>query len=104
VGTHAFFQLSSMDAGAIAQALDGGKPLAERLKNLSQRHCILKSGADRWAEVLIPAVHEPRADYTDLLTRSRSRWARVRTEIERDIEKRQSVVPRDSKETLDGWE
>jgi AraC-like DNA-binding protein len=42
VGTHAFFQLSSVDAGQVAQALDGGKPLAERLKNLSQRHCIVK--------------------------------------------------------------
>jgi hypothetical protein len=104
VGTHAFFQLSSMDAGAIAQALDGGKPLAERLKNLSQRHCILKSGADRFAEVLIPAVHEPRSDYLDLLTRSRSRWGRMRTEIEREILKRQSVVRRDAKEVLDGWE
>ena len=34
VGTHVFFQLASADAQQIANALDGGKPLAERLKNL----------------------------------------------------------------------
>src|SRR5205085_5524090 len=42
VGTHAFFQLSSTDATQVAQALDGGKPVAERLKNLYQRHAIVK--------------------------------------------------------------
>jgi hypothetical protein len=34
VGTHVFFQLSSTDATQVAQALDGGRSLAERLKNL----------------------------------------------------------------------
>jgi len=34
VGTHIFFQLSAADAQQIATALDGGKPLAELLKNL----------------------------------------------------------------------
>ena len=38
VATHVFFQLSSADASQIAQALDGGRPLAEQLKNLPQRH------------------------------------------------------------------
>ncbi len=47
VGTHAFFQLSSADAAQVAQALDGGRPLAERLKNLPLRHAIVKSGPER---------------------------------------------------------
>ena len=51
VGTHVFFQLSSSDATTVSQALDGGKSLAERLKNLPQRHFVLKSGAERWMEV-----------------------------------------------------
>lgn len=104
VGTHAFFQLSSSDAQHIAQVLDGGKPLAERLKNLAQRHSIVKSGPERWTEISVPTIHEPQADFTDLLNRSRFRWGKVRTHIERDIAKRQSVVSRKEKEVLDAWE
>lgn len=54
VGTHIFFQLSSADATTVAQMLDGGKSLAERLKNLPQRHFILKSGADHWGKAAFP--------------------------------------------------
>jgi Helicase HerA, central domain len=104
VGTHAFFQLSSVDAYQIAQALDGGKPLAERLKNLRQRHAIVKTGAERWTELVVPTVHESKADYTDLLNRSRFRWGKLRTHIERDIAKRQTVVGRSEVEALDEWE
>ena len=50
VGTHIFFQLSSADAGTVAQMLDGGKSLAEKLKNLPQRRFIVKSGAEHWRE------------------------------------------------------
>ena len=71
VGTHVFFQLSSADAMPVAQALDGGRSLAERLRNLSRRHCIVKSGSDRWTEVQIPKVQDPGVDYADLLNRSR---------------------------------
>ena len=94
VGTHVFFQLSSADATQVAQALDGGKPLAERLKNLHQRHCVVKSGPDRWVEVRVPNVEEPRVDYTDLLNRSRYSRGRVRAHVERDIEKRQAALHR----------
>jgi hypothetical protein len=104
VGTHAFFQLSSVDAQQIAQVLDGGKPLAERLKNLGQRHCIVKSGPDRWMELRVPTVRDPQTDFTDLLNRSRFRWGKFRHHIERDIAKRQSVVSLREKEVLDAWE
>jgi hypothetical protein len=104
VGTHAFFQLSSADAQHIAQMLDGGKPLAERLKNLEQRHCVVKSGPERWMELRVPTVGEPQVDFTDLLNRSRIRWGRTRPNIERDIQKRQLVVSRNEKEAFDGWE
>ena len=94
VGTHVFFQLSSADAGHVAQALDGGKSLAERLKNLPQRHCIVKSGPERWIEVQVPAVQAPNVDYTDLLNRSRYARGRVRAHIERDIAKRHELAHR----------
>jgi hypothetical protein len=38
VGTHVFFQLSSIDADKMANSLDGGKRLTELLKNLPKRH------------------------------------------------------------------
>jgi len=104
VGTHAFFQLSSLDATQVSHALDGGKPLAERLKNLSQRHAIVKSGDERWTEIIVPTVHEPKLDYTDLKHRAQVRWGRARTDIEQDIRKRQQVARRNEKEVLDGWE
>jgi hypothetical protein len=104
VGTHVFFQLSSADANQIAQGLDGGKALAERLKNLRQRRCVVKSGSDRWGEVQVPTIREPNVDYTDLLNRSRFERGRVRTQIERDIAKRQELARRSTDEVLDGWE
>lgn len=104
VGTHVFFQLSSTDAVQVAQALDGGKPLAERLKNLSRRHSVVKSGSDRWVEVRVPTVREPEVDYTDLLNRSRGIRGRARVSIERDIAKRQAVLHRATDEVLNDWE
>jgi len=104
VGTHAFFQLSSTDAAQVAQALDGGKPLAERLKNLPQRHAIVKSAAERWTEVAVPTVREPQVDFTDLLNRSRLTRGRARVVIERAIAKRQALVERAPEEELHDWE
>jgi len=104
VGTHVFFQLSPGDATLVSQSLDGGRPLAERLKNLRQRHFIVKSGPDRWTEVAVPTVLDPRVDYTDLLNRSRYKYGRVRAHIERDIAKRQSLAQRKTDEVLNEWE
>jgi len=104
VGTHVFFQLSSADAGQVAQALDGGRPLAERLKNLQARHAVVKSSSDRWAEIVVPTVEEPKVDYTDLLNRTRYTRGRVRAHVERDIAKRHAAFARSSDEVLDAWE
>jgi hypothetical protein len=104
LGTHVFFQLSSADASQVAQALDGGKPLAERLKNLPLRHAIVKSSSDRWAEIRVPTVQDSNVDYTDLVNRSRSQRVRIRKHIEQDIAKRQAVASRSSDEVLDGWQ
>jgi hypothetical protein len=104
VSTHIFFQLSSTDAAQVALALDGGKPLAERLKNLYQRHAIVKSGSDRWAEVEVPTVREPQVDYTNLLNRSRGAWGRSRVVIERAIAKRQAEFRRRANDVINEWE
>jgi hypothetical protein len=103
IGSHVFFQLSSADATQVAQILDGGKPLAERLKNLPQRHFLLKSGADRWVEGCVPTVGDSKASYRDLLNRSRTLRARPRTEIEREIAQRHAAMNRTTDEVLHDW-
>lgn len=103
IGTHCFFQLSGSDATNVSQLLDGGKSLAERLKNLPQRHFILKSGADHWTEACVPMVSDSKGNYADLLNRSRTLRARPRVEIEREIAKRHAVLSRTTEEVLHDW-
>jgi hypothetical protein len=100
-GSQIFFQLSSADAAQVSQALDGGRPLAERLKNLPQRHFILKTGSERWVEVRVPRIEEPHLDYSDLLTRVRYTRGKVRAHVERDIAQRQLLVRHNGEEDLE---
>lgn len=104
VGTHVFFQLSSVDADKMASALDGGKHLAEILKNLPKRRMVVKSGSHRPQEVLVPNVAESAADYNDLYNRCRARWARRRRDIEAEIRQRQQQANQSTEEALNDWE
>lgn len=104
VGTLAFFQLSPADATAAAQALDGGKSLAERLKNLPQRHFILKSGAERWKEVVANDLDDPKANPADLMKRVRAQFARPRDLVEREIGERHAAFHEKSNEALHAWD
>ena len=104
VGTHVFFQLSSSDAHLIATALDGGKALAEILKNLPRRQMVVKTSAERWQQALVPTLREPKTDPSDLYARSQARWARKRSDIEADIRERQVVVGWKTRKALDAWE
>jgi hypothetical protein len=103
VGTHIFFQLSSTDADKIASALDGGKRLAEILKNLPKRRMIVKSGSHRPQEVLVPNIAEPDVDAADLYNRCRARWARRRVHIESEIRARHHRTNRTTEEDLNDW-
>lgn len=104
VGTHVYFQLSPNDAFQVSQALDGGKSLAERLKNLRQRHAIVKTGSERWAEVRVPNLDSPKVDYSDLLNRAKYERGKVRAHIEREIAERHARLLRKPKEILHDWE
>jgi hypothetical protein len=104
VGTHILFQLSSGDASKMAAALDGGKPLEELLKNLSQRHMVIKSGHYRWQQSVVPLLKSPDGDYLDLYRRSRARWARSRMNVEQEIAQRHAQANRSSNEVLHDWE
>jgi type IV secretion system coupling TraD/TrwB family protein len=104
VGTHIFFQLSSPDAQQIAMALDGGKALAELLKNLPRRHMIIKTGHERRMEGIVPVLNGPQADFSGLQQRCRERWARKRTEVEHEIVARQKVAKQSTLDRLHGWD
>lgn len=104
VGTHIFFQLSSLDAQQIAMALDGGRALAELLKNLPRRRIVVKTGYERWMQGAVPTLNDPKVDFSDLYRRCRSRWARKRSEVEGQIARRQSIINRNSNEILHEWE
>jgi Type IV secretion-system coupling protein DNA-binding domain len=104
VGTHIFFQLSSTDADRIASSLDGGKRLAEILKNLPKRRFVVKSGSERPREALVPMVADSEADYTSLYNRCRARWARRRVDIESEITQRQRRFQQRNDEVLNAWE
>ena len=104
VGTHVFFQLSSLDADRIAAALDGGKSLAAILKNLPKRQAVVKSGSSRGQQFEVPEVSEPGVEGDDLYRRSRQRWARRRVDVEREIADRVGNGPKTINEQLDDWE
>jgi len=103
ISTHAFFQLSSTDAANVAAMLDGGKSLAERLKNLPTRHFVMKSGSEPWRELVVPTVEDAARSYSDLLRRSREAHAHPRTEIEREIAARHAALRTQTQEALHEW-
>lgn len=104
VGSFGFFQLSAADAQQVAAMLDGGKPLAERLKNLPRRHLIVKTVHERWSEAVVPTIQEPEIDASDLYRRALARWARPRPEIEEEIRSRRGAVRQSHREALNDWE
>lgn len=104
VATHVFFQLSATDALTVSQALDGGKSLAERLKNLPQRHFVMKSGAERWMEVAANNVEDPKGSSADLLKRVNAQGARPRADVEQEIKERHARVHQATDEVLHGWD
>jgi len=104
VGTHIFFLLSPGDATQIAQALDGGKSLAERLKNLPPRHFVVKSGADHWREGCTPTVADPKVTFVDLLNRARAHHGRLRAVVEAEIAKRHDAFNQTIDEILHDWD
>ena len=104
IGTHICFQLSSSDADKMASALDGGKHLAELLRNLPLRNFVLKTGSEHWKQVLTPRVDPLNADYRSLSQRSQKIFARTRSEIEAEIQSRIPKSESTVKEELDEWE
>jgi hypothetical protein len=105
IGTHVLFQLSSSDADKMAAALDGGKHLAEILKNLPQRNLVVKTGHLHYARVVVPSFEPAPTNYQDLYNRCRTRWAKRRADVEREIRNRVRIDGgQETREALHGWE
>jgi Helicase HerA, central domain len=104
VGTHIAFQLANDDAVSMSTMLDGGKPLAELLKNLPKKTFVVKSGHYPWKQVEVPNIEIEKADIHHLLDRSRKNYARLRTEVEAEIQGRRPKEKQTVEEVLDAWE
>jgi Helicase HerA, central domain len=104
VGTHIAFQLSNDDATTVSAMLDGGKPLAELLKNLPKKTFVVKSGHYPWKQVEVPEVRLEKVDFHHLLERSRKVYARLRDEVETEIQSRRPKQKQTVEEVLDAWE
>jgi len=66
MGTHAFFQLRPGCCSRRTWHLTVGI-LSGATQNLPQRHCVVKSGSDRWIEVQVPLVRTAPGRYTVFL-------------------------------------
>lgn len=104
VGTHILFRLTSSDAQHMAVALDGGKPLAELLKNLPRGGMVVKSGSEHWQEVRTPPIDDRRVSFTNLYNRSRERWARRRNQVEEDVVLRNATLANSTDAILEHWQ
>src|SRR6266404_969243 len=98
------FQLSSSDADKMGASLAGSKSLADTLKNLPHQELVAKSGSYPATQVRVPDVVIPPVSYQNLYERCRTRWARRRTDIERDIQDRQKGALEIQSEVLDAWQ
>jgi hypothetical protein len=103
VGTHVLFQLSTDDATKMAAALGGGRHLAELLRHLPHRQMVVKTGSMRWSQVQVKPLPDIPPSDTNLYDRCRRRWARLRTEVEREINVRAGMAST-ADGVLDDWE
>lgn len=103
VNSHVYFRLSPDDAQYVSASIGGGKNLAERLRNLPERNCIVKQGEYGQLQISTHTVPKITNDYSDLLNRSNDRWARKRADVESEIQSRKPQS-RKATEVLDEWE
>ena len=101
-GTNVFFRCSPEDAPHIARTLSGG-PATERLiRELPDRHFLIRSGSTPVVEVSASGVAHNIISTAGLIARSNAVWAKPRAEIEKSIALRRGRSPR--KEALAGWD
>jgi len=99
-GTTLFFRASPEDAPSIARALDGGHAVERLIKELPDRHFLVRSGGDRWMEGAAENVAHNTTSTAELIDRSNEHWAKPRAAIEAEITSRLGAS---RKEALEEW-
>ncbi len=102
-GTAIFFRSSPDDTPFIARTLDGGPPMERRLKELQNRHFLIRSGNEHCAEVAAAEVPHNSISIASLVARSNANWARSRGQIETEIAARRGTSAAIRKDALDEW-
>jgi hypothetical protein len=100
-GTSIFFRASPEDAPYISRALDGGHSVERLVKELPNRHFLVRSGAKHWSEVVAPELRRMKVATGELEARSNARWAKPRSAIEDEISGRRTGG--EGKEELAQW-
>jgi len=103
ISTRIFFQLSPEDAAQVANDIDGGKAMAERLRRLPARHIIVRSGQYRAQELVTLDVETVNNSADAFLAESNRIHARLRTDIDADIRQRRPSN-KSADEALHEWE
>ena len=85
IGTRVFFQCSPEDSAQVAQEIDGGRAVAERLRNLPQRYAIVRSSSFRPCEIVTRTITNSTTSTTIILETSNRIYARRKSEIDADI-------------------
>jgi len=66
---------------------------------------VVKTGEHPYSRVVVPPFEPADTDYRDLLTRCRTRWAKRRVDVEREIRGRVRPDQTDqTREALHGWQ
>jgi len=87
-GTTLFFRASPEDAPYIARTLDGGSAAERLLKEIPNRHFLVRTGGERFAEVVAENVANNTTPTDELIERSNAEWAKPRISIEAEIASR----------------
>jgi len=103
MGSHAFLQLSGLDAQRIAYWIGEGKTTADRLRTLPKRHALLRQTGVGFDEAIVPDIGRPPHLPLDLLSRVRGRWTRPRPEIENEIIGRHKSAAESNQILGDEW-
>ena len=90
-GTHVLFRLASFDARRMSYALGGGQNLYRTLLNLPPRQFIAKTEEEGWVHGCVPFLTQAHRNDSNLQQRSLSRFARHRSEVEKEILLRQQT-------------
>lgn len=102
-GTNIFFRSSPEDVPRISAALGGGKNIEQLIKDLPDRHFLVRSSSTKAVELISPSVAQAKINTEALLTRSNRIWARPRGEIENEIRGDRQPTKSPRKEALEEW-